>query len=428
MSVRFGTDGVRGVAGEFPITPDVARAVGAAAARLAFSRGGSSVVVARDTRPSGPELAAAVLAGVASVGATALDAGVLPTGGLGAALGLGVGAVGVMVTASHNSWPDNGFKVLDTGGFKPDDSTSSQLEAWIAEGPGSESGEITACPEATVAYHRAMSRVCPEPAALAGKRIAVDLARGAATTLQDWLTEHYADTEFVFTGVDDGLVNDGVGSENPANLQAHMSGCQMGFAVDGDGDRCVLFDGQGLKVSGDALAVLLARGRKDQRMAVTVMSSAAVPEALPGVHVEITPVGDRHLSMAMRKNDLSLGAEDSGHVLFADALPGGDGAVTGLRAAAIVAAAGSVQAAVGAFEPFPRALTKARIARKPALDSVPKLVDLSAAAEADLGAGRVFLRYSGTEPVLRVLVEGPDADKVSRWSAELTQAAQEALG
>lgn len=429
--IRFGTDGIRGRAGEVPCTPEIGVQVGRAAVRLARSFRGERVLIARDTRPSGPMLEAAVAAGVAGEGGDALLVGVMPTSGLACALEAGIGDVGVMLTASHNPADDNGFKVLGPGGRKLSDDENAAIETWLRATPlAVEPGEIQAGQdEAWEAYAAALLRAVPDREAFRGRRIAVDLANGAAVPVRDWLLAEIP-AEWVFVGAGTGLPNDDVGSEHPAELQRTVrdEGCEAGFAVDGDGDRCRLVNEHGAVVDGDALAWLLAHGRGDRAVAVTVMSTTALEASLPGVRVVRTPVGDRHLAEAMRDREVTLGCEESGHVLFHDALPTGDGIVTGLRALALAAAAGGVAEATSAFRPYPRRLAKVRVAARPPLETIESLQAARREGERALGdGGRVFLRYSGTEPVLRVLVEGSDGAVVERVAGEVVRAAEAAL-
>lgn len=429
---RFGTDGIRGRAGEWPCTSEVGVAVGRAAVRLARTVGGSRVCIARDPRESGPMLEAAIAAGVAGEGGTALLAGVLPTSGLACALRAGIADVGVMLTASHNPHTDNGFKVLGPGGRKLSDDETAAVERWLGEAPGTrEPGTIRdAQAEAFEAYAAALSAAIPERTKLAGRRLAVDLANGAALPMRDWLLQELP-CEVVFASDGTGRVNDGCGSEHPERLQEIVVSerCDAGLAVDGDGDRCRLVTEHGRIVDGDALAWLLARARGTRALAVTVMSNAALEPSLADVRVVRTPVGDRHLAEAIARGEATLGVEESGHVVFDDALPTGDGVVTGLRALSwALATAGSVAEAVAPFRPFPRKVTKVRVAQRPPLEEVEALQAARREHERQLGrGGRVFLRYSGTEPVLRILVEGEDEGAVARASAEVTRVATESL-
>jgi phosphoglucosamine mutase len=431
VTISFGTDGIRGVAGQTPITSEVGFAVGRSAARLAE---GGRVLVACDTRPSSAALAAAVASGAAAEGAAVGEAGVAPTSALGVALSRGMAAAGVMITASHNPWRENGFKVLGPGGAKPDDALAARIERWIAEclasepvhgGPGTLSA---AGDEVSTAWQAAMDAATGDLGPLVGKRIALDLANGAAVACLPWLQR--LPVAWVFAGDGGGLPNDGVGSEHPEALARIIreSCCEGGFAVDGDADRCVLLDATGQSVPGDAIAWLLARDRSVDGLAVTVMSNGCLEPALPGVRVVRTQVGDRFVREAMIRERLPLGAEESGHVLFDD-FPAGDGILTGLRAlCAAFRAAPSLAQATSSFRPFPRSLSKVRVARRPPLPEVASLAVAVREGESDLGAGgRIFLRYSGTEPYLRILVEGADPEKVARWSDRVRALATEEL-
>ncbi len=420
MSVRFGTDGVRGLAGAHPIVPEVGLALGRAVA--VWSEG--PVLVARDTRPSGASLTAAVMAGAAAQGALVRDLGIAPTPAVGCALADGLGAAAVVVTASHNAWPDNGFKVLGAGGRKPTPEDVRALEALVASPPAPPSafGEIAAEPDA---LGRWLSRM-PVTPELAGMKIAIDLANGAAAVAQDWLEK--SDVEWVVTG-GGGLPNEQCGSEHLEALGAATvdHGCALGIALDGDGDRCRIVDEQGRPVPGDAVTWLLARHLGVSALAVTVMSNAALEAALSGVDIIRTPVGDKHLQAELSAGRASLGAEESGHILFADH-PAGDGLFAGLRVAAAVRRCASASEAFAGFVPLPRRTAKVRVRERPSLDELPELMSACREVEASLGlGGRVFLRYSGTEPVLRILVEGETDDAVRAAMERIAAVATEAL-
>jgi phosphoglucosamine mutase len=248
---------------------------------------------------------------------------------------------------------------------------------------------------------------------LPSRRLVVDLAHGAATRMGARLEALWPGPLHV-VGDGSGIVNDGVGSEHLDHLGAAVvrHGAWAGLAVDGDGDRCRLVDETGRAVPGDAVTWLLARALQVEGLAVTVMSTTALEAQLPGVRVVRTPVGDKHLMAAMAEHGLPLGAEESGHVLFGD-YPAGDGLVAGLRALAAVGER-PMSEALAPFTPFPRRLGKVRVASRPALETVGPVQQSVEAAEGRLGHhGRVFLRYSGTEPVLRILVEGTEAAAVS---------------
>lgn len=423
MKVAFGTDGIRGVGGAWPCTPEVGVAVGRAAAQL-----GAVVAVARDPRPSGPMLEAAVVAGAAGAGAAVRRLGVLPTAGLSVALRDGLADVGVMLTASHNPPGDNGFKVLARGGRKPTEAETADLERWIAAPPeAGPPGLIWDDPSGLGHWLAALTIAAPSHP-LKGRRIVFDLAHGAGIVAKDWLARRF---DAVVIGGGDGLPNDGVGSEHPEALAAAVvaNGADAGLALDGDGDRCRLVDATGAIVNGDALAWLLARGRGVERLAVSVMSTIALEATLPGVTVVRTPVGDKHLLEALASGQAQMGAEESGHVVFDDALPTGDGLVTGLRAlAAAFSLAPTLAEAVAPFTPYPRTLLAVRTGRRAPLAELPALAAVIAAEEAGLTGGRVLVRWSGTEPVLRVLAEAPDGDAAARAAEAIAAAARQELG
>jgi phosphoglucosamine mutase len=424
--MRFGTDGIRGPAGRSPIDRDGARAVGAAAARWALGRGGV-VLVGRDTRPSGDELAGEVMQGVLQAGGRPLDCGVLPTPALQAAVAA-LGDAGVMVTASHNPADDNGFKVLGPGGHKPNDAETADLESWLATPAVGCGGAVAvATNEAVAAWAATFARALGDPSPLRGRRVAVDCANGAAAAVRGAVGALLPGVEILWLSTGDGVINAGVGSEHPEALAARVraEGLDAGFAVDGDGDRCVVVDEAGRVVPGDALLWRLAVDRGARRLVVTVMSNTALEASLPGVEVVRTPVGDRHVAAAL--GDAPVGGEESGHVLLAGGGPGGDGLLTGFATlAACWRAAGTVSAAMAPFTPFPRRLTKVVAAERVGLER-PDLAAALVEAEAAVPGGRLLVRYSGTEPVLRVLVEGPDAGRVAATSEALTARLRAAL-
>ena len=431
MKIKFGTDGVRGEAGVWPIAEEAGERIGRAAAMLAFSTGGSAVVVGRDTRPSGPALEEAVVRGVMAQGADCLRAGMTPTSAVSVAVAAELAAAGVMITASHNAAKDNGFKLVGQGGRKLDDRGIRTVEAWLESCPASAKTGAAhhSADQVLQGWTQAVHLCLPNLSALRGKRIAVDLANGAALALRPWL-EQQEGVDWVFRGAGDGVINAGVGSEHPEGLAALVvqERCDAGLAVDGDADRCVLVDETGHRIAGDALTWLLCRHMRATELVVTVMSNGALEPLLPGVRVLRTPVGDRHLREAMDTQGIVLGAEESGHVLFDD-FPAGDGLLTGLRTLiAAWSAEATLSAAVAPFKALPRELSKLSVGSRPALSSVANVQAAIAKSTANLGKhGRVFLRYSGTEPVLRLLVEGKDAQSVAAEMVYLRDVCKQAL-
>jgi phosphoglucosamine mutase len=431
-SISFGTDGIRGPFGEFPIVPEVAHRVGRAALKLARRLGGEQVLVVRDPRPSGVALARAVAAGVLDGGGVARDGGVAPTAAVQTAITQGLATVGVMITASHNPEADNGFKVLGAGGRKLDEDAVAAVERWMDDAePPSRPGTIEDVADAVrAAWIASVKANVGDLSSLSGKRIALDLANGALTATKDLLSAVLpSGLEVVWLGTK-GAVNDGVGSEHLAYLcaQVKAQGCAGGFAVDGDADRCRVVDELGREVPGDAVLWRLATDLSVTGLAVTVMSNGALERQLPGVRVVRTAVGDTAVRVAMDKEGLQLGGEESGHVLFAEH-PGGDGLLCGLRTlAAAFRASPALSQAFSSFEPLPRKITKVKARNQLPLDKMVAVQRARLVGLERLGPhGRVFLRYSGTEPVLRILVEGEPASAVEAVSASITSAANMAL-
>lgn len=429
--VRFGTDGVRGKAGRSPITYEGGVRVGRAALFLAQQLGGKRVLVARDPRPSGPELEDGVSAGVTGEGGHVVMGGVVPTSAVALAVEAGIAQVGVQITASHNPVGDNGFKVFGARGRKLGDAEIARFEAWLAE----EVEERTATGrvkdqhrDVLAGWAAAAERLLPDREVLRGVRLAIDLANGAAASCRPWL-ETAVPAALHLIGAGEGAINERVGSEHPDTVAdlVRARGCAAGLAVDGDGDRVVLVDETGTTVSGDALTWLLATRLGVADVVVTELSNGGLEASLPGVRVHRVGVGDRFLREAMDTHGYGLGGEESGHVLFGD-LAGGDGLIAGLRALCLLRPGERLSEAVRGFAALPRKATKVRIARRPPLAEVALVQEAVRFSQALLGpGGRVVLRYSGTEPVLRILVEGR-ATAVDVAAQRIAIAAAEALG
>ena len=430
-TIAFGTDGVRGTAGAFPIVPEVAYRVGRAALKLAKKLGGQRVLIARDGRPSGGPLASAVASGVADAGGEALDAGVVCTAALQTAVHEGLGSVGVMVTASHNPEADNGFKILSAKGRKPSDDEIASVELWLddlASQPKGPPPIEDLADEVRSRWLASVERSAGDLSVLRGKRIAIDLANGALAPSREKIQE-LIPAEIIWLGTR-GPVNGGVGSEHLEALSAAVraNSCAAGFAVDGDADRCRLVDETGREIPGDAVLWRLAIDMAATGIAVTIMSNGALERQLTGVRVVRTQVGDRSVRQAMDREGLVLGGEESGHVLFADH-PGGDGLLCGLRT--LLAAfrfSPVLSEAFSSFQPLPRKITKVKAKSQPPIERLVAVQRARIAGLERLGpCGRVFLRYSGTEPVLRILVEGEPLSAVEAVSASVTSAASRAL-
>ena len=451
----FGTDGVRGPYGGPVVNESFAWRLGAAAARHFRHRGaarGAEVLLGRDPRQSGPALEAAVAAGIAAEGLVPASLGVVPTPAVARAVRVAGAAFGVVITASHNPAADNGIKFFGPGGLKLDETAEAaieaQLEAIAAPAAGA-SAAPTPRPEAAREYVAAVARLLPaghgpgegDPAvALAGWTIALDTANGAASATSPAVLQALGASVVAIGNEPDGRnINAGVGSEHPEQLCAlvRKTGARLGLAQDGDGDRGLLCDERGGLLDGDEILTLLAvhalrHGRLANRtLVVTVQSNLGVDAAVAaaGGRVVRTPVGDREVAVRMLAEGATLGGESSGHIICGEVSTTGDGLVAALKVIEVMRATGQPLSALRhALKKFPQATASLPVAAQRPLDQLPGLQAAIQATEAELGArGRVLVRYSGTEPKIRLLVEGPDAGPVHAGLARLQRAVRAEL-
>ncbi|WP_415854579.1 phosphoglucosamine mutase [Sinomonas sp. G460-2] len=446
MTRLFGTDGVRGLANGLLDAQLALRLSQAAAVVLGHRQVLDGVrpraVVARDPRASGEFLSAAVEAGLASAGVDVYDAGVLPTPAAAYLVADLDADFGVMISASHNPAPDNGIKFFARGGHKLADEIEDQIEAELANEPlrptGGDVGRVRRFADAEDRYIVHLLTTLPHR--LEGLKVVLDCAHGAASGCSPQVFKD-AGAEVVVIGAEpDGLnINEGVGSTHLGVLQdavvAH--GADLGIAHDGDADRCLAVDHEGTVVDGDQIMAILglalkADGRlRDDVLVATVMSNLGLKIALreAGIAIRETAVGDRYVLEEMRANDYSLGGEQSGHVIFLDYATTGDGVLTGLQLAAQVAKTGKpLKELASVMTRLPQVLINVKgvdKARVTADDGVRLAV---AAAEAELGdTGRVLLRPSGTEPVVRVMVEAADFETAQAIAGRLASVVQDQL-
>ena len=425
MGRLFGTDGVRGVANR-ELTAELALALGAAAARhLATSGPGRRVaVVGRDPRASGEMLEAAVIAGLTSEGVDALQVGVLPTPAVAYLTGAYDAGFGVMISASHNPMPDNGIKIFGPGGHKLDDDTEDQIEELVAAGPGLRPvgagiGRRINAGDADDRYLRHLSKVSPLP--LDDLTVVVDCAHGAASSVAARAYRAAGARVIPINAEPNGLnINDGCGSTHLDSVQsavvAHRA--DLGLAVDGDADRCLAIDADGQLVDGDAIMVVLALAMKEagelasNTLVTTVMSNLGLHLAMrsAGITVRTTGVGDRYVLEELRVGAYSLGGEQSGHIVMPAVGSTGDGIVTGLRLMTrMVQTRSSLATLASAMRSLPQVLINVKVADKATAAAAPSVQSAVEEAEAELGdTGRILLRPSGTEPMIRVMVEAPE--------------------
>jgi phosphoglucosamine mutase len=436
--IRFGTDGIRGV-GITELTPSLALDIGRAAARIS---GGRSIIIGRDPRLSGPILEHALAAGAAAEGVDVVLVGVVPTPAL-AWIARREDAVGIMVTASHNPWPDNGVKVFGPGAVKLDDASQSRLEAILEDpGPfrlsGADIGGIEADGDAITRYREWVLKAIA-PRSLEGLSILVDAANGAmAQVAPEVFAALGAEVVAIGTGTSGLDINQGCGATDTAAAAAAVRhhGCDLGVCFDGDGDRLIALDAAGGVVDGDRLLALFARDRADRDglagggVAVTVMTNLGFHQAMAtaGVPVVTTPVGDRHIAEALEREGWVLGGEQSGHVIQRDLLPTGDGLLAAVVLADLVQRSQRPlqNLADEVMQVVPQVLVNVRLdTQRPIPEVVEALGSDVMAVERDLGSsGRVLVRASGTEPLIRIMVEAPDGDQAQTVADRLAQRAR----
>ncbi len=417
----FGTDGVRGEAGTF-LTAELATTLGrAATASLEADR--PQVLIVRDTRESGPMLEAALAAGIAAAGGDALLGGVLPTPAaaiLAKRLGLDLA---VVVSASHNPYRDNGIKFFSAAGTKLDDETEARMESLIeAEGGAAEPGRVRELNGGLEDYLRALEAAFPLD--LSGQRILLDCANGATFRAAPAIFERLgAEVEAIAAEPDGRNINDGCGSTHLDNLASRIvgSGATIGFAFDGDGDRVLAVDAGGRSHDGDELIALAAHGMaaRDELgggVAVTVMSNYGFHQAMEkaGIEVAVTKVGDRYVLDELRARGWALGGEQSGHIIDTRFAATGDGTAAALMTMRELGARDLADAAL--VEKLPQTLVNVEVAEREAVAGAAAVWEAVEREETALkGRGRVLLRPSGTEPLVRVMVEAPskaEADEV----------------
>jgi len=442
MGRLFGTDGIRGIA-NVDLRPTMAYALGRATAHELVGAGGS-LVLGRDTRRSGQMFVAAIAAGAASLGADVHDAGVLPTPALAYLAGTGSFAAGIMVSASHNPADDNGLKVLDGRGLKLDDAEEDRLEQLIwrtEELGGPRNGGIGRIVEATALVDRYRAdRLRLAAATQCRLHLVLDCANGSGgVTAPEILVATGARVDVLHNDPDGENINVRCGATAPADLaeQVVARGADLGFALDGDADRLVVVDRHGQVVDGDQLLGLcaldrLARGALNGGiLVVTVLSNGGLEAALgaAGGQVVRTPVGDKYILEGMQVTGANLGGEKSGHVIVLDHTTSGDGLVTALEVLGIVRRTGRPIDELAAQVPlFPQEQRTIHVRHKEQWEADPELRRAIAAAEARLPiGGRILVRPSGTEPALRVMVEGPDPEMVGALADELAALAGDRL-
>ncbi len=445
----FGTDGIRGRANDFPMTPEVALQLGRAIAHV-FRRAQSSrprIVIGKDTRLSNYMFETALQAGICSMGVDAVQLGVLPTPGI-AFLTAGMRAeAGVVISASHNPYDDNGIKFFAADGYKLPDDLERQIEELIDNGHvfehrahGAEIGRAYRIQDAVGRYAVFLKSTFPRQLALDGLRIVVDCANGAAYKVApEVLYELGAEVVPLGTTPDGTNINAGVGALYPEVMvkKVRETRADLGIALDGDADRVIMCDGEGQVLDGDMLLLMLARRLQAQgRLAhdtvvATVMSNLGLERALRriGVTMERVQVGDRYVVERMREGGFALGGEQSGHIVMTDYASTGDGLMAALQILAAVSETGKPLAELAhGLEPVPQVLEGVRVKDKPPLESLPRVTVAIDEARRAVGDGRVLVRYSGTEKKCRVMLEGDDLEVLRVHADAIVGALRQEIG
>ena len=445
----FGTDGIRGIPGEYPLDDATLDRVGLALGNYLGSAGQAhgdspSVLIGRDTRESGPHIAERIACGLAAGGVSPVSAGVLTTPGVAWLVNREGFAAGVVISASHNPYHDNGVKLISSTGMKFPDTIETALEQFVLSSRDAVSAakalRLHDNEKIDDDYLAGLAQALLPGAKLAGMKIVLDCANGAASKLAPRLFRSLGADVIAMNHTPDGKnINANCGSLHPEGMQKQVvqSGAALGVAFDGDADRAIFSSATGRLVDGDGVLLVVARYLKSAGMlrgdvvVGTTMANLGLERALEdsGLKLARTAVGDRYVLEEMQRIGANFGGEQSGHILFLDDATTGDGMLTALKLASIISIAGPLDSLVADLKIFPQKIVNVRVRSKPPLDSLPEVARLLREAEQALGnSGRVVLRYSGTEPLARVMVEAKRDEDVRRWTESLAGALRSAIG
>lgn len=447
MGRLFGTDGIRGVANEYPLTAEMFVKIGRAIAHL-YRQGEHipRIIVGKDTRISGDMLESALVAGICSAGANALITGVLPTPGVAFLVKSMQADAGVVISASHNPFADNGIKIFGRGGFKlPDEEELAIEELLLADDKSAlhaapdQCGRICRIDDAVTRYSDFLKSLRPA-ADLQGLRIVLDCAHGATSQVApETFRQLGAEVTVLFHEPTGTNINLNCGSQHPESLAREVmaQGADLGFAFDGDGDRLIAVDDKGMVLTGDQILTICAASLKKEGglmnnlVVRTVMSNCGMGAALESMGIDsvMTDVGDRAVLQEMQNRGAVIGGEDSGHLIFLQLHNTGDGMITALEVLSVVQKEGRPLSELAKLmSVFPQTLINVAVSRKDDPEQVPELLRIIKEVEAKLGtAGRVLVRYSGTQNLCRIMVEGPTADLTELYSRQIAAVVQERL-
>jgi phosphoglucosamine mutase len=449
MAKLFGTDGIRGEANQYPMDGDLVFSLGQSLAHVLKNRNPRpQVVIGRDTRISGPMLESALAAGIMSMGGAPLLVGVLPTPGIAFMTKSARADAGIVISASHNPFQDNGIKVFSGDGFKLSDADEETIEGLVlnkdlkTKCPSAENlGRSFTLEDAERRYIDFLKSTFPRDLSMKGMKIVLDVANGATYRVAPEMFHEMGALIHVLHNHPDGInINDHCGSQHTQALEKEVvaKGASIGLAFDGDGDRLIAVDEKGQKLTGDQILVICANVMKDlgllknNILVTTVMSNLGLRMACKkyGFHHHASKVGDRYVLEEMQRLGGILGGEDSGHMIFLDHHTTGDGIVAALQLiGALLRKKMSLSELAGWMDVYPQKLINVKVKRKPEISTVPEILEVITRAEKDLGEqGRVLVRYSGTENLCRVMVEGPTGEITLTYCSQIADTVKRILG
>jgi len=448
MGKFFGTDGIRGVANKHPMTPELALALGKTVSRLWTGGKENFIVIGKDTRLSGDMLEHALVSGILSQGVNVWLSGIIPTPAVAFLTASLKAHCGIMVSASHNPFYDNGIKIFRHDGFKLSDAEETEIEAIliekspeISETSYPETGRAFPLSEAADRYAEFLMEIFPKRLRLENLKVVMDCSHGATFDVAPRIFRARGAKLILLAAQPDGKnINDRCGSQHPDEVtrQVRKWGADIGLAFDGDGDRLIAVDEQGRVITGDQIitvcsGVMKKRGElKNNTVVTTVMSNIGLSIALKemGIRHIISQVGDRYVLEQMMTNGSVLGGEDSGHMIFLAHHTTGDGILTALKLIEAMLFESKTLSVLGdRMKVFPQALINVPVKEKADIESIPEILNAIRSAEADLGEkGRVLVRYSGTQPLCRVMVEGPANQETRAHCERIAATVQKMLG
>jgi len=448
MGKLFGTDGARGIANQYPMTPEMAMKIGQAVSYILRKKGHRPrIVIGKDTRLSGYMLESALAAGIASMGGNPYLAGVFPTPGI-AFIASDMGAdAGIVISASHNPYQDNGIKIFSGKGHKLSDKEEAAIEGLLLDGglsaktpPSKEMGRVYHMTDVRDKYIAFLKKTFPSEVSIKGMKIVMDTANGATCEVAPIaFTELGAHVDVIHNNPDGININDNCGSQHTEDLQKRVleTGADIGLAFDGDGDRLVAVDEKGKKITGDQILLVCAKILKDRgelannTIVSTVMSNIGMLLACKeyGITHFASQVGDRNVYEDMRRLGAVVGGEDSGHLIFFNHHTTGDGILAAIQLiAAMIREDKPLSELAMMMDMYPQKLLNVEVKSKPEISTLARVTEVIKQVERNLGdQGRVLVRYSGTENLCRVMVEGPTDDLVEKYCKQIADEIKTAL-